>query len=106
MFEDKALQGPILIKTDCQGFDLDVMKGGKTFIKKADVIIMEVNLFHPAGNEGLADFGQIVLWMQEHGFSVYDIISYQQRPFDGALGYIDLVFVKTDGVFRQDHRWA
>jgi FkbM family methyltransferase len=97
---------PILLKTDCQGFDLSVMKGGMSVLEKSDIVVMEVNMFHPAGNNGLPDFGEIVTWMRDKGFSVYDIISYQTRPFDHALGYVDLVFTKTNGVFRAQHRWA
>jgi FkbM family methyltransferase len=101
----RDLAGPILLKTDCQGFDLNVMKGGTGFLEKVDLVVMEVNMFHPAGNRSLPDFGEIVCWMREHGFSVYDVVSYQTRPFDNALGYVDLVFVKTAGRFRTHHRW-
>lgn len=106
LFADRNLPGPILLKTDCQGFDLSVMKGGIEFLKQVDLIVMEVNMFHPTGDVALPDFGEIVTWMREYGFSVYDIISYQVRPFDDALGYVDLAFVKTDGTFRRHHRWA
>jgi len=105
MFGSRDLEGPILLKTDCQGYDLNIMKGGTAFLKKVEVIVMEVNMFHPASNPALGDFGTIVSWMRDQGFSVYDIISYQIRPRDGALGYVDLVFVQTDGQFRKHHRW-
>lgn len=105
MFAARDLQGPIFLKTDCQGYDLNVMKGGRAFLKQVDVIVMEVNLFNPANNPALGDFGTIVSWMRDNGFSVYDIISYQVRPRDGALGYVDLVFVQSEGHFRAHHRW-
>lgn len=105
IFADRVLTGPILVKTDTQGYDLDVIKGGQALLKNVEVVVMEVNMFHPRGKPELPDFGEIVCWMREHGYSVYDIISYQQRPFDKALGYVDLVFVKTDGYFRKIHRW-
>lgn len=100
------LEGPILLKTDCQGYDLAVMQGGTEFLQRCDLVVMEVNMFHPAGNPDLPDFGEIVGWMRAHDFAVYDIISYQIRPFDEALGYVDLVFARTDGPFRAHHRWA
>lgn len=104
-FEGRDLEGPVVLKTDCQGYDLNVAKGGVAFLKKVDVFVMEVNMFHPAGNPALGDFGTIVSWMRDHGFSVYDIISYQIRPRDDALGYVDVVFVQTDGAFRAHHLW-
>ena len=101
----RELDGPILLKTDCQGFDLNVVKGGTRFLDRVELVVMEVNMFNPGGIPGLGDFGEIVSWMRDHGFSVYDIISYQVRPFDNALGYVDLVFAKSAGQFRAHHRW-
>ncbi|MDD9908777.1 MAG: FkbM family methyltransferase [Ahrensia sp.] len=102
----RDLEGPIMLKTDCQGYDLQIMKGGIEFLKRVDVVVMEVNMFHPGGKFDLPDFGEIVCWMREHNFAVYDIISYQIRPFDDALGYVDLVFAPEDGELRKHHRWA
>jgi FkbM family methyltransferase len=105
MFAGRTLDGPVLLKTDCQGYDLKVMQGGTGFLKQVDLVVMEVNMFHPAGNRSLPDFGEIVCWMRGQGFAVYDIVSYQTRPFDGALGYVDLVFARNDSRFRAHHRW-
>lgn len=101
----RALAGPVLLKTDAQGYDLSVMKGGVQTLARTDVVVMEVNMFAPAGNPALGDFGTVVAWMQAHGFAVYDILSYQTRPLDDALGYVDLAFVRADGPLRADHRW-
>jgi FkbM family methyltransferase len=101
----RDLAGPVLLKTDCQGFDLNVMKGGVAVLARTDLVVMEVNMFHPAGDASLGDFGAIVGWMRAHGFAVYDILSYQTRPLDAALGYVDLAFVREDGPFRAEHRW-
>lgn len=101
----RDLTGPIVLKTDCQGFDLNVMKGGTAVLSRCDLVVMEVNMFHPAGDPTLGDFSTIVTWMQQQGFSVYDILSYQTRPLDNALGYVDLAFVRDDGTFRAHHRW-
>ncbi|WP_349371485.1 FkbM family methyltransferase [Salinarimonas sp.] len=102
----RALQGPIFLKTDCQGFDMHVMRGGREFLKRVDVAVCETNLFHPAGRPELPDFGDTVVQMRELGFAVLDIVSYQVRPFDDALGYVDLVFAREDSPLRKHHRWA
>ena len=102
----RKLEIPILLKTDCQGYDMHVMRGGKEFLKRVDVIMCEVNMFHPAGDFALPDFGDAVLLLRELGFAVYDVVSYQTRPFDDALGYVDLVFAREDGPLRAHHRWA
>jgi len=106
LLDGRDLAGPILLKTDCQGYDLKVMQGATALLPRVDLVVMEVNMFHPAGDPALADFGTVVSWMRDHGFAVYDILSYQTRPFDMALGYVDLAFVPLAGRFRAHHRWA
>jgi FkbM family methyltransferase len=106
LFAARDLEGPILIKTDCQGYDMHVMLGGREFLKKVDVAVCEVNMFHPTGRPDLPDFGDTVATMRDLGFAVYDIVSYQTRPFDKALGYVDLIFAREDGPLRKFHRWA
>ena len=44
--------------------------------------------------------------MKNLGFVVYDIFGEQFRPLDGALGQIDMAFVKERGIFRTDHAYA
>lgn len=101
----RDLKGPILLKTDCQGFDLHALKGAVATLRQTDLVIVEVNMFHPASNPDLPDFGEIVGWMRDQNFAVFDIVSYQTRPFDEALGYVDLVFARNDSGFRRHHRW-
>lgn len=103
----RELPRPILLKTDCQGLDLEVLKGaGRRLRGRLDIVVMEANLFPPAGDPRLADLGGIVAGMRRWGFAVADILSYQPRPRDGALGYVDMAFLREDGVLRADHRWA
>ncbi|MEO3999182.1 FkbM family methyltransferase [Mesorhizobium sp. CAU 1732] len=106
MFLNREFAGPIMVKTDCQGYDMHAMRGGREFLKRVDVAVCETLLFHPTMEQHLPDFGDTVAVMRELGFAVFDIVSYQTRPFDNALGYVDLVFVREDGPFRRHHRWA
>lgn len=106
MFTDRELERPILVKTDCQGYDMYVMRGGKRFLKQVDVAVCEVNMFHPTGQPTLPDFSDTVMTMRSLNFSVYDIVSYQTRPFDDALGYVDLVFAHERSALRAFHQWA
>ena len=102
----RDLARPILLKTDCQGTDLEVLKGAGRLLPRLDVVGMEANLFHPAADPARADLGAIVAWMRVRGFAIVDILSYQTRPRDAALGYVDLAFAPEDGPLRADHRWA
>lgn len=105
LFSSRFFGGPLLIKTDCQGFDLKVLRGRISFISGVDVIIVESNLFPANGDPCYGDLTDIVVFMKSCGFVVYDILGYYPRPYDGALGFVDLVFVKEAGFFRQHLKW-
>jgi FkbM family methyltransferase len=100
----RKLSGPILLKTDCQGADLPILKGGKKFLSRCDVVIVEVSMYRFWGAHQ-ADFWEVVSFMNRRGFAVYDFLGGLFRPSDGALGQIDVVFVKKEGPLRAKHNW-
>ncbi len=51
------------------------------------------------------DFLEIVKYMADQGFLVYDFLDGLFRPLDNALGQVDVVFVKKDGPFRKSASW-
>ena len=94
----------VILKIDVQGGELDALEGAQKILEYCDVVIVETSFFkflkdNPA-------FFDIVWFMKERQFVVYDIFDKNYRPFDGALGQIDLLFVKEEGYFRKTHRWA
>jgi len=102
--QDNNIKGNILLKLDVQGAEVEVLLGASETLKKAQCVILEVSLFK-SFVEG-QDFYDIVHFMKERGFVVYDVAGFLYRPFDGALSQVDLVFVKEDGVFRKFHGYA
>ena len=56
--------------------------------------------------KGAPDFYEVIKFMKDHGFVTYDILRGWYRPLDKALGQVDIIFVKENGMFRQDHRFA
>ncbi|MEO0452459.1 MAG: FkbM family methyltransferase [Pseudomonadota bacterium] len=101
---ESDLNGPALLKTDCQGSDLLVLKGGKSTLAYCDVVIVESSLFRFWGAHQ-PDFYDIVSFMHDQGFALYDLLDGLYRPRDSALGQIDLAFVKEQSDFRKDHYW-
>lgn len=107
---DKVLDGnnyaePYLLKIDCQGSDLEVIKGATETLKKCEVVILEASFFRFWG-EHHPDFLEILNYMREKGFVVHDLLDGLYRPYDKALGQIDVVFVKKNGMFRVSSQWV
>ena len=102
--ENRLNDKKVLLKTDCQGGDLDVIKGGTETLKRCDVVIMETSLYRFWGDHH-PDFYDIVSYMKSQGLVVFDILEGTFKPSNRALGQVDLVFVHEHGPLRPDHRW-
>ncbi len=87
----KPLTNEILIKLDVQGYENRVIKGGASFFKKAKACILEVSLIQLY--EQQADFKEITELLYDLGFK-YAGNLYQSYSVEGAVIYIDAVFIK------------
>jgi len=104
VMQGRNMKGDVLLKLDCQGADLFVLKGGARTIKNSNVIIVEASFFKFRGKTH-PEFFEIISFMKERGFVVYDILDGLFRPLDGALGQVDLAFVKEKSRFRSKQYW-
>ena len=104
MSRQHALQGPYLLKVDVQGAELDVLEGAQEVLNDTEAVVLEVSLF--GFMKGAPQFYDVIAYMKAHGFVAYDILHGWNRPLDGALGQVDIVFVKEHGRFRRDHAYA
>lgn len=102
--ENRLEQKKVLLKTDCQGGDLDVIRGGIKTLKHCDVVIMETSLYRFWGDHH-PDFYDIVSYMKSQGLVVFDILEGTFKPSNRALGQVDLVFVHENGPLRPNHHW-
>lgn len=102
--EEEKLKGPFILKIDVQGAELEVLSGACSTLKYTEVIALEVSLFKLM--KDAPDFYEIINYMKKNGFVAYDILRGFYWPLDNALGQVDIVFVKEEGRFRRDHRYA
>lgn len=102
LYEGKA-DLPDLVKLDIQGFELEALKGAKTLLGRTELFILEVSLYDNTPNCPL--FAEVVGFMAQHGYEVYDLPGFMRRPFDAALGQSDVAFARRDGFLRASKAW-
>jgi len=87
----------ILIKIDCQGAEIPILKGSGSILEKTDFIILEMPLFGQY-NEGVPNFLEHISFMDKIGFNVYDIID--NHYFNGFNMQIDMLFINKNHKFN------
>ncbi len=71
---------------------------------ETEAVILEVTLFGTMISG--PQFYNVVAFMKQYGFVVYDFCGFLYRPFDNALSQVDMVFVREQGLFRRSHVFA
>jgi FkbM family methyltransferase len=95
------MSSPGLIKLDVQGYELEVLRGAEHCLKSAEVVMLECSLLEY--NEGAPLFAEVVDFMKDRGFLVYDICGAMRRR-DGVLFQADIVFVRENSSLRKSFR--
>ena len=96
---------PELIKLDIQGFELEALKGANKTFGYTEAYILEVSLFPFNDVPGIPVIDEVINFMLQRGYVVYDFPGFLRRPFDGALGQCDICFVKKNGFLRSSNGW-
>ena len=94
---------PDLVKLDVQGFEFEVLAGGESLFGRTEVFILETSLFRFIPGCSLAR--EAIPLMFGKGYELYDVPGSCRRSHDGALGQLDLAFVKSGGLFRKVTEW-
>ena len=88
-----------LIKIDCQGAEIPILKGGKNTVLNTPVIILEIP-FMGEYNVGVPNFFEHIKYMNKIGYQVYDII--EMHRVEGILIQIDIIFIKKGHAFEKN----
>jgi FkbM family methyltransferase len=93
-----ALKGPILLKIDTEGSELNVMKGFGEYLAKVDYVVTEVSNGYGRGKP--YDLVEMCRCMDAAGFVNSQVI---YSCFDGATlpAYLDMVFWRGNVLTRQ-----
>jgi len=95
---------PDIVKLDIQGFELEALRGALSCFGRTEIFIVETALYRYYDAMPLTR--EIIQFMADQGYELYDITEYLRRPFDGALGQVDLAFARTTGHLRKSSKWA
>lgn len=95
---------PDFVKLDLQGGELQALNGSKTVLEGADAVMIEFGLLEAYVNRTTPR--ELLDFMYDNGFVLYDIVSLINRPFDQALGGGDFIFVKKNSPLRAYKGWA
>jgi FkbM family methyltransferase len=98
------LSPPDFLKLDVQGYELEVLKGAEDTLDRLKVILAEVNFLDI--HRGVPLVADVVAWLKERDWVVYDICGITRRPLDSALWQADFIFVPRDSSFRANKQWS
>ena len=88
----------ILIKIDCQGAEIPILKGSTSILEKTNFIILEIPFFGQY-NEGVPNFLEHITFMNTIGFVVYDIID--THYFNNFNMQVDILFINKNHKFNR-----
>ena len=94
---------PDLVKLDIQGFELEALKGAQTLFGRTEMFILEVSLYEFLPNCPL--ISEVISFMSQRGYQIYDFPGFSRRPLDGALGQADIAFAREKGFLRASCEW-
>ncbi len=94
---NKLTSKKILIKIDCQGAEIPILKGASNILKNTDFIIMELPLFGQY-NEGVRSFQDHIIFMDSIGFIPYDIM--EKHYVNNFVMQIDMMFINKNHNFN------
>ena len=90
-------EGPILLKLDVEGYEMDVLRGAQETLTRTEVLISEVSVTKRHNND--VSLGAFITYVESLGFSLIDIAELTPLRRNGPLCYIDAAFARTEGPF-------
>ena len=84
--------GPVMIKIDTQGYELEVLEGATALLPRTTAIQLELSLMPLY--KGAPEFADAVTWVRSHGFELFSLIPGFKDKRTGRLLQADGVFVR------------
>jgi hypothetical protein len=97
--EDRAL-----LKLDLEGHETAALEGARQLLERIEVVLSECQFYEINGN-GSPVFVDLLNWLAQRGFELYDFACLSQRPRDMRLRMGDAIFVRRDSALLKDRSW-
>jgi FkbM family methyltransferase len=97
-----AIAGPLLVKLDVQGYELEVLRGSERTLRSTEVMVLELSLLEY--NLGAPLAAQVMTEMSALGYAIYDICGQHRRPASRVLLQMDAIFVRETSPLRISQR--
>ena len=90
---DMVLKSPVLMKIDVQGYEGEVLEGGKETLKKVDYVLLETSFTQMYEGEPL--FAELVETMKSFHFDFVRPIAFLKSNKTGEILQADILFRKS-----------
>ncbi len=87
---------PEMVKIDAEGFDLTVMRGASKLIGVTEIFLLEATIIEPDRPSLL----EIVGYMKDNGYEVYDFTEFIRDPNNETLGAVEIAFARRNSSLR------
>ncbi len=107
---DELLDGRVvredhaLLKLDLETHELLALKGASSLLQKVEAVLTEIS-FYDSNDWGAPRFAEIVAFLRERRFLLYEFASLSGRARDGRLRMGDAVFLREDSALSRDTSW-
>lgn len=94
-----------LLKLDIEGHEVDALSGASSVLGVVEVLLCETRFFD-VENDGRPVFSDLVQFLRDRSFELYDIAALGSRRRDQRLRSGDVIFVRRDSPLAADVRLA
>jgi FkbM family methyltransferase len=94
----------VLLKLDLEGHEMLALQGGLRLLQAVEVVLTELQ-FYEINKNGRPIFADMLNFLRDLGFELYDFACLSQRPRDMRLRMGDVIFVRRDSPLLADQSW-
>ncbi len=103
LIEQGIFKPPELLKLDVQGYELEILEGYTRYFAACQVIQCELSLLPLIPGTPLLH--EVIPYLYQRGFVMFDVEELVRDPGDGAVWQIDALFCRTDSPLRTGRSW-